>query len=44
LALDHIIHASHKTCNFRFIESKGRGEKSKQKIKGETCREQRERE
>jgi hypothetical protein len=35
---------SHKTCNFRFTESKGRGEKSKQKIKGETCREQRERE
>jgi len=29
LALAHIIHAPHKTCNFRFIESKGKGEKTK---------------
>jgi len=37
----------HKTCNFRFTESKGRGEKSKRrdaesKGRGEICREQRE--
>jgi hypothetical protein len=30
LALAHIMHAPHKACNFRFTESKGRGEKSKQ--------------
>jgi hypothetical protein len=35
LALTHIIHAPHKTCNFRFTKSKGRGEKSKQRrVKG----------
>jgi energy-converting hydrogenase Eha subunit F len=27
LALAHIIHAPHKACNFRFIESKWKGEK-----------------
>jgi len=25
------MHAPHKTCNFRFTKSKGRGEKSKQR-------------
>jgi hypothetical protein len=35
LALVHIMHAPHKTCNFRFIKSKERGEKSKQRrVKG----------
>jgi len=35
LTLTHIMHALHKTCNFRFTKSKGRGEKSKQiRVKG----------
>jgi hypothetical protein len=43
LTLAHIMHAPHKACNFRFTESKGRGEKSKRrdvksKEKGEICR------
>jgi hypothetical protein len=35
LALIQIMHAPHKSCNFRFRKSKGRGEKSKQRgVKG----------
>jgi hypothetical protein len=26
------MHAPHKTCNFRFTESKGKGEKTKQRL------------
>jgi hypothetical protein len=29
LTLAHIMHAPHKACNFRFTESKGRGENKK---------------
>jgi hypothetical protein len=38
LALTHIMHAPHKACNFRFTESKGRGENKKweiHRVKGE---------
>jgi hypothetical protein len=31
LTLAHIMHVPHKTCNFRFTKSKGKGEKSKQR-------------
>jgi hypothetical protein len=31
LTLAHIMHAPHKTCNFRFTKSKGKREKSKQR-------------
>ena len=35
LGTSHIMHALHKAYNFRFTESKGRGEKSKQmRVKG----------